>query len=523
MAATLPPQLRFQPLLYGFPLPAAKVYFYAAGTSTPQPVYAADGVTPLANPLSLDSNGCADFRLGSGLSYKINLTTFNDIQLPGWPVDNIDASDKQLLASISLISLDLANTSNLAKGDALIGVKSPLNGSIERTQHGKNTDDVTIFDFIGSTDLEKLNTAISSILLGTGRGTIRIPSSADPSFSLPILSLGIGQSIVIIDERPYLTNVLTTLSITAATNTNPVVLTVGAHGLRVGSSYYLVISGCLGNTAPNGTNFGIVTSATEITLTVTGNGVYTGGGVITSLSVGFVSPGSGGIRYYGEARDAGGYSVTEIEIAGPQNPGLALHSMSNGLSTGYTNPNMATSLVTRHQGKTYWQLISDPLFNYTDCWSFQHVGNNSRQLLTMWGTGELSIGQSGSMDFNTPAYETMFRGNSCCFEAASGSIAIILRLKDNSKRKIITFDTALDEIRIANTLNNKNIVTLKDSGLLKTTGGVSGGYFTTAERNALTYAATDLGASVFDTTLGIPIWLKSIDPQVWVSSAGLPV
>lgn len=32
-----------------------------------------------------------------------------------------------------------------------------------------------------------------------------------------------------------------------------------------------------------------------------------------------------------------------------------------------------------------------------------------------------------------------------------------------------------------------------------------------------------VGRTYFDTTLGIPIWLKSVGPTVWVNSAGAPV
>lgn len=42
---------------------------------------------------------------------------------------------------------DLASTSNVTLGDALVGVKSVLAGAVERTQHGKNSDTVSLYDF----------------------------------------------------------------------------------------------------------------------------------------------------------------------------------------------------------------------------------------------------------------------------------------------------------------------------------------------------------------------------------------
>ena len=32
-----------------------------------------------------------------------------------------------------------------------------------------------------------------------------------------------------------------------------------------------------------------------------------------------------------------------------------------------------------------------------------------------------------------------------------------------------------------------------------------------------------IGRSYFDTTLGLPIWVKSLNPTVWVNGAGTPV
>lgn len=142
MSATLPPQIRFQPLAAGSPIPGGKVYFYAAGTTTPQAVYADDGTTSLGSTLVLDANGATDFRLGSGLSYKINLTNANDVQILGWPKDNI-----QDLASLAVLASDLASTAT-GKGAALVGTKSPLAGSAATNQHIKNWASVSIVDFM---------------------------------------------------------------------------------------------------------------------------------------------------------------------------------------------------------------------------------------------------------------------------------------------------------------------------------------------------------------------------------------
>ena len=72
-------------------LPAAgyKLYSYAAGTSTPLALLASDGVTPLANPVVLNSLGQADIRL-QARAYKLTLTDPANVVQSGWPVDNVN-------------------------------------------------------------------------------------------------------------------------------------------------------------------------------------------------------------------------------------------------------------------------------------------------------------------------------------------------------------------------------------------------------------------------------------------------
>lgn len=48
------------------------------------------------------------------------------------------------------LSSDLSNADDVTRGDALVAVKSPLAGATARTQHDKNQDFVSIFDFMTS-------------------------------------------------------------------------------------------------------------------------------------------------------------------------------------------------------------------------------------------------------------------------------------------------------------------------------------------------------------------------------------
>lgn len=65
-----------------------KVYTYEAGTSTPKTTYTDSTIaTPNTNPIILDAKGeCALWTAGL---YKINVTQSDDVQITGYPVDNV--------------------------------------------------------------------------------------------------------------------------------------------------------------------------------------------------------------------------------------------------------------------------------------------------------------------------------------------------------------------------------------------------------------------------------------------------
>lgn len=87
--ATLTPQPKTQFFdINGDPLVGGKLYSYLAGTTTPTPTYTDAGQgTANANPIILDSRGEANVWLGTGVNYKLKLTTAADVDI--WTVDNI--------------------------------------------------------------------------------------------------------------------------------------------------------------------------------------------------------------------------------------------------------------------------------------------------------------------------------------------------------------------------------------------------------------------------------------------------
>lgn len=154
----------------GAPLNLGKVYTYVAGTSTPKVTYTdANLGGQNQNPVVLDAAGEADIWLVG--NYKILLEDADGTLQ--WEVDNVT----DWRSVIDALSVNLADTSDIAKGDALIGVKQPYTGAVARTQHGKNTDLTTITDFGAVGDDSTSNTVfIQNALdaLGNG-GTLHFP------------------------------------------------------------------------------------------------------------------------------------------------------------------------------------------------------------------------------------------------------------------------------------------------------------------------------------------------------------
>jgi hypothetical protein len=111
----------------GVPLVGGQLYSYVAGTSTLKNTYAGESLTSTnPNPVILDENGEASVWLSG--SYKFSLYDANgNLQ---WTVDNI--TDVGTL--IAAVNTALADTSNVANGDALVGVERTVS-SFATTVH----------------------------------------------------------------------------------------------------------------------------------------------------------------------------------------------------------------------------------------------------------------------------------------------------------------------------------------------------------------------------------------------------
>ena len=137
----------------GVPLSGGLLYVYQAGTTTPVTTYtSSSGSIANSNPVVLDSAGRVpeEIWIAEGALYKFILRTSAGVLI--WEKDNIPVINDFTTGTATILA-DLANTANIAKGDALIGYKQAnssglLTGAIGKTVHDKLTECVSVFDFM---------------------------------------------------------------------------------------------------------------------------------------------------------------------------------------------------------------------------------------------------------------------------------------------------------------------------------------------------------------------------------------
>jgi len=135
----------------GVPLTGGLVYTYAAGTTTPAATYtSASGLTAHTNPIVLDSAGRppSEIWLDNSVSYKFVLKTSTDVLIATYD----DVYGAASSADVSGIYANFANTSDVSKGDALVGFKQSTpagvySTAVGRTVHDKLQEFVSPLDF----------------------------------------------------------------------------------------------------------------------------------------------------------------------------------------------------------------------------------------------------------------------------------------------------------------------------------------------------------------------------------------
>ena len=132
----------------GVPLAGGLIYTYLAGTNTPEATYTSStGTIAHANPIVLNAAGrvsVGEIWLTDGVLYKFVLYTSTSVLIATY--DNVSG------AVPSTFPINLANTTNPALGDALVGFRQSdssgnLTGAIGRTVHQKLQEIVSVKDF----------------------------------------------------------------------------------------------------------------------------------------------------------------------------------------------------------------------------------------------------------------------------------------------------------------------------------------------------------------------------------------
>lgn len=169
----------------GVPLTGGKLYTYEAGTSTPLTTYTTSaGNVANTNPIVLDAVGRtpSEVWLTEGDLAKFVVKTSNDVLIGTY--DNIGGINDFAAAAAAILA-DLANTSDIAKGDALIGFKQAsisalYSGAVAKTVHDKLIEFVSIWDFIPKSEWAALQAGTSTYdCLGAFTNAINTGKSID--------------------------------------------------------------------------------------------------------------------------------------------------------------------------------------------------------------------------------------------------------------------------------------------------------------------------------------------------------
>jgi hypothetical protein len=144
------------------PIPGGKLWCYAAGTLIPQAVFSdAGGLTPLSNPVILDSSGLGQIYLGP-LPYKFLLTDASGVTIFPYPIDNVSSAAASVLNQPTLVDTQTATPGQTAF--ALANSYIPGINSVSVFQNGAKL-------ILGADYLETTPTAIT-LTVGASAGDV---------------------------------------------------------------------------------------------------------------------------------------------------------------------------------------------------------------------------------------------------------------------------------------------------------------------------------------------------------------
>lgn len=192
--AKLSPVILSAQLINGIPANGAKLFAYAAGSSTKQNTYTdITGVTPQSNPIILDSRGepASPIWLTEGLSYKFVFTASTDSDppvAPIWDIDNVTGINDATITLDQWVSSGVTPTYVSATQFTLPGDQTSafqVNRRIKATVTAG-----TVYGYISASVFGALTTVtvvLDSGVLDSGLSAVSLGLITPTNTSLPIL------------------------------------------------------------------------------------------------------------------------------------------------------------------------------------------------------------------------------------------------------------------------------------------------------------------------------------------------
>ena len=187
----------------GDPLSGGMVYSYAAGTTTPQPVYTdAGGQTAQANPIVLDGAGRAQVWLDAAKSYRIVVQDSNGTVIPGLCADNISSPN---VTSTTYVSSGSSSTGSTAS-TVTNGFINVMDYIPEAERININTDDMVSYFTTAATAAFNNNKALyipnGTYYLGSAP-TLNVPVAFAPSAVLRVPTATLVINPIITDPQKH--------------------------------------------------------------------------------------------------------------------------------------------------------------------------------------------------------------------------------------------------------------------------------------------------------------------------------
>lgn len=180
----------------GDPLTGGLIYSYAAGTTTPAMTYTTSlGNVANSNPIVLDAAGrtTQEIWLTASTTYKFILKTSTGVTIGTY--DNIPGINDA--TSFDDFIVDLANTSDAAKGDALVGFRQADAAGVLATSVG-STVHVKLQEYVSVRDFGASPSALAADNLTAFNNAIAYAKSSGKKIYVPAGTYNISSTVVMI-------------------------------------------------------------------------------------------------------------------------------------------------------------------------------------------------------------------------------------------------------------------------------------------------------------------------------------